>query len=184
MKNKRLFLGFPVDKILTTRLENFKKYFGHDLTHIPGFKWVAKSNFHLTLLFIGSVPAAEIPEILKKCEKVFSESREFDLTTKFFTVFPYRKPRMIWLEFERSEIYENLVEKIHRSIFGQTNGKRALPHITLARFKGRITPDLQWPVEPPINLSCRKVNLYESDLKPGGAVYRIMKSYELKSRLD
>jgi len=179
MKNKRIFWGISVNKILTGKLNEFRYEFIQNQSQSSVNKWVKTENYHLTLLFIGPIPENKIHSICLKAEKLFYETSDFYLQPKFFTTFPYRKPRMIWLEFIRSEAFEKLVMELRKSVLiTQTSGK-IIPHITLTRFKHDSLTDRSWPIDPSLKLLCNKINLYESELTPEGPIYTVIRSFDL-----
>ncbi|RLD24863.1 MAG: RNA 2',3'-cyclic phosphodiesterase [Bacteroidetes bacterium] len=180
MKNKRVFWGISVDKILTSKLNEFKCEFSQKESQTPVNKWVKAENYHLTLLFIGPIPENKIPSICWKAEKLFSKTSSFYRQPKYYTTFPRRKSRMIWLEFIRSEGFEKLVNELSKSIFKTHPSNQIIPHITLTRFKHGLLTDRSWPIDPELKLSCTKVNLYESELTPEGPIYTSIQAFDLK----
>jgi 2'-5' RNA ligase len=179
MKNKRLFIGFSLNKILTTKINDFKDNFIKKRGYIPEYKWVKPENYHLTLLFVGSVSEKEIPSICDISEKIFAETKSFDLEPTNFTSFPHRKPKMIWLRFENSEVFKKLVFDLRESILKSYNTGQAIPHVTLARIKRMSINDQSWEMEGKCDLFCDTAHLYESELKPEGSIYSIIKSFRL-----
>jgi 2'-5' RNA ligase len=180
MKNKRVFWGISIEKILTSKLTEFKDEFTNKQGQTSVNKWVKKENYHLTLLFIASISENKIPLICKKAEKLFLETSSFNLYPKYFTTFPRRKSRMIWLEFIRSEPFEKLAFELSKSILNIQPSNKIIPHITLTRFKHGLLTDRSWPIDPKLKLSCDKVHLYESMLTPAGPIYSIIKTFYLK----
>jgi 2'-5' RNA ligase len=180
MKNKRIFLGISTEKILTNKLTEFRPVFANTQGQIPVNKWVKAKNLHLTLLFIGSISEIKIPIICRKAENLISETSSFNLYPKYFTTFPRKKSRMIWLEFIRSEPFEKLATELNMSIFKTQPSGMIIPHITLTRFKQGSLTDRSWPIDPKLKLSCDKVHLYESMLTPAGPIYSIIKTFYLK----
>lgn len=180
MKNKRIFWGISVGKILTGKLIDFKNNLAEYESQTPVYKWIKTENYHLTVLFVGSVSENKIPSICLKAEKLFLETSTFNLQPKFFTTFPSRKSRMIWLEFMRSEPFEKLVNELSKSIFNTAPSNNVIPHITLTRFKHGSLTDRSWPIDPELRLSCNKINLYESVLTPEGPIYSIIRTFDLK----
>lgn len=180
MKNKRIFFGFSIEKILTNKLIEFRSIFTNTQSQIPVNKWVKAKNFHLTLLFIGSISENKIPIICKNIENLISETSSFILYPKYFTTFPPINSSMIWLEFIRSEPFEKLVIELNKSILKTQPKEIIIPHITLTRFKHETITDRSWPIDPNLKLSCGKVHLYESVLTPDGPIYSIIKTFSLK----
>lgn len=109
MKTKRIFIGFPINKILTVKLLDFRLKLAQNILHSVDLKWVKDKNYHLTLLFIGSVKEDEITPIFSLVEKIHADVSDFNLITSQITTFPHRKPKMIWCEFQPSETFGKLV---------------------------------------------------------------------------
>lgn len=179
MKNKRIFWGISVDKILTSKLMGFREEFAQNHSQESVNKWVKEQNYHLTLLFIASISENKIPSICRKAEKLFSKTSGFKFQPKYFTTFPHRNPSMIWLEFIRSVPFEKLVFELTNSVLKKHTAGMIIPHITLTRFKRGSLTDRSWPIDPELKLSCRKINLYESVLTPDGPIYSIIESFKL-----
>lgn len=150
------------------------------LRGVKGLKPVRKENLHLTLLFLGDTGS----------EEKFSELRRlsfspFNLATTEIRLFPERKPRLIWLELEESEELNDLYGRIAR-VFGVSEKLKA--HITLARIKWLLPQDyrvvseeirLANPFEADFTVNC--FNLYNSELRPEGPVYRVAESFSSES---
>jgi 2'-5' RNA ligase len=177
MKNKRLFIGFPINKILTTKITGFRDDFVKIKGYIPEYKWVKSENYHLTILFIGSVLENEIQSICTSVEKIFAQTQSFVLKPDCFTAFPSGKPQMIWLRFENSEAFGKLVFDLRKLILKSNKPSRAIPHVTLARIKRINIKDQSWEIKGKHELLCDTANLYESVLTPEGPVYSIIKNY-------
>ena len=179
MKNKRIFWGISVNKILTNKLIEFKNEFAKKPSQDTVNKWVMEENYHLSLLFVGSVSENKIHSICQNFEKLFLETSSFKLYPKYFTTFPHQKSRMIWLEFIRSEPFEKLATELSKSFFNSQPSNRIIPHITLTRFKHGSLTDRSWPIDPKLTLSCENINLYESVLTPERPIYTIIKTFNL-----
>jgi len=149
-------------------------------------RWVAPESIHITLKFIG-----EMPE--KRLEDVDTELRGF--TWKPFTItvrsvgfFPgKRSPRVFWAGLEAptmKDMAEELDARMER--LGFDKEKRAFrPHVTLARARdNRIDSSLVAGSEPYQehdfgSFIADRVFLFQSTLKPSGAVYEKLKEYLL-----
>ena len=168
----RQFLAIPLPEELKNELgEVIAPFRG-----IKGLKPVRKENMHLTLLFLGDTGS----------EEKFSELRKttlspFTLSTTWIKLFPEKKPRLIWLELEESEELNDLYNKITR-VFEVKEKLKA--HITLARIKWLLLQDYRVvsevigkanPFEADFEVSC--FNLYNSELRPEGPVYRVAETF-------
>ena len=168
----RQFLAIPLPAPI-------KEELGEIIAPLRGFRGlnpVRKENLHLTLLFLGDAGSEEKFSELRKIS--FSP---FILATTEIRLFPERKPRLIWLELQKSEELYDLYNKI-AAVFGVSEKLKA--HITLSRIKWLLPQDyrvlseeigLNNPFEADFSVSC--FNLYNSELRPEGPVYRVAETF-------
>jgi RNA 2',3'-cyclic 3'-phosphodiesterase len=103
---------------------------------IPGARWVAEENLHLTLRFIGETDrhaADRVHEALGAV--VFSP---FEVRLQGTATFGERKPRLLYAGVAASpellQLYEKVVTALSRAGVASPNGRRYVPHVTLARL--------------------------------------------------
>ena len=149
-------------------------------------RWVAPESVHLTLKFIGEAPEARVEEI---------DAALAALSWKPFTVFVRglgffpgsRSPRVLWAGLDASTMNE-LAQQIDTRMerLGFEKEKRAFrPHLTLARARGsRIDASLVEAVSSYEDydfgsFTVDRFHLFQSILKPSGAVYIKLKEYLL-----
>jgi len=157
------------------------------LSHgVPGAKWVAPEQFHLTLRFIGEVDGGMLDEIAEALGDV--EAPAFTLALDGVGHFPPRgAPRVLWAGVNDDAALGRLHERIEARLrwLGVAPDRRGFaPHVTLARLKqaplarvrdylalngGFATED--FPVT--------EFQLYSSHLGTAGAVHRVEASYPL-----
>ncbi len=124
----RLFVGidFPPELKLTLSLI---------CAGIPGARWVASDNLHLTLRFIGEVSE----EIAGDIDAALSRLRapSFPLGLSGIGVFTPEKPRVLWVGTLREPRLLSLREKIETALIRAglpPETRRFSPHVTLARL--------------------------------------------------
>jgi 2'-5' RNA ligase len=174
-----LFVGIALPEDLRTRLAAL-------CGGIPGARWVAPENLHLSLRFIGEVEDTLIDDIDTALARIRAPA--FDLTFADVGRFESgRKPRTLWVGVERSPPLERLQVKIEAAIVGlrlAPESRKFTPHVTLARFKStparRVAAFLSahslfrhGPV--PVD----RFTLFSSQLGKGGSVYRVEADYAL-----
>ena len=155
---------------------------------VPGAKWVAPEQFHLTLRFIGEVEGALYDEIADALGDV--EAPAFRLAFDGVGHFPPRgAPRVLWAGVNDGAAPGRLRERIEARLrrLGVAPDRRGFaPHVTLARLKqaplvkvrdylalhGAFASD-DFPVTA--------FHLYSSRLGAAGAVHRVEASYPLAS---
>ena len=105
-------------------------------TGIPGARWVPIANYHLTLRFIGEVPAFRAEEI--DAALAAMRSRSFTLELAGAGTFAKSgRETALWIGVARNPALDHLAGKIETTL--QRAGlpaerRRFTPHITLARL--------------------------------------------------
>lgn len=101
--------------------------------------WVPPDRFHLTVLFIGHVPPAQLDAIERALEEPIPEP-PFDLLVAGTGVFPPSgRPRVIWAGCKGgAEAFVRLQRETYRRLSPLVPlepEREATPHLTLARVK-------------------------------------------------
>ncbi|MCS7089584.1 MAG: RNA 2',3'-cyclic phosphodiesterase [Verrucomicrobiota bacterium] len=150
---------------------------------LEGVRWVPAHQWHMTLRFLGDVPANQVSQVREGLEAACAGQKSFVLKLEGWGCFPsVQRPRVFWLGFG-GEV--RTLEHLQARIFEQTmawgrqqeQGFRA--HLTLARIRdgspaARRGLDRcldRLPSLPMISWAVEEVVLYRSELQPGGAVH-------------
>lgn len=176
----RLFVAVDLPPSLKTILANMS--FG-----IPGAKWVAEEQLHLTLRFIGEVDGGVFADIREALSGIKAES--FTMQLKGMGYFPPRKkPNVLWVGIDKNERLQALRNRVENAIVKAglpPEQRKFSPHITLARLRDtplkKITNFLSGNslfASEPFQVS--EFHLYSSVLTPKGAIHQIEATYPLK----
>ena len=175
----RLFIAVDLPGTMKKNLETM--FFG-----IPGARWVALDQLHLTVRFIGEVDGALFLDIKNTLEEV--SISPFDLQLKGVGHFPPRgAPRVIWVGLKTGKPLQLLRKKIDGALLQiglKPEGRKFSPHITLARLKN--TP-LQKVADflsanglfSQEHFQIDEFKLYSSTLTPKGAIHKVERVYYL-----
>ena len=164
--------------VAITLPEDLRSSLGDLCSGLPGARWVAPENLHLTLRFIGEVEGHEAEDIDAALSGIRCE--RFFLTLAGVGDFgDGKRLRSVWVGVEPNGTLERLQAKVEQAIqrAGQPPEKRKFkPHVTLARFKSNPGGKLQsYFAErslfraPPFEVS--EFTLYSSYLSHEGAIY-------------
>jgi RNA 2',3'-cyclic 3'-phosphodiesterase len=103
-------------------------------------RWTKVEQLHLTLKFLGNVPAGSLDAVKQSLAEACAETAPFLLRARGIGFFPNdRQPRVVWVGFEGDEkVLMELQRLVERRLapFAEKPGKeRFLAHATLGRFQ-------------------------------------------------
>jgi 2'-5' RNA ligase len=134
---------------------------------------VPREHLHVTLVFFGSRPAAELPAIVERLERAAVAAAPVELRGA-----RYRETRAVaMLAFEDVGGHGAALA----AAAGRTEERPWLPHVTLARFRERprVKEELPDRIRTGV-LVPSDAAAYLSKLRPSGAEYEILASAPLK----
>ena len=149
------------------------------------FRWQDDEQLHLTLRFVGEVERRVADDLADALCRIRSDP--FELRIASVGRFEQRNSGALWAGVEPKEPVAALAGKVERvcQSVGLEPERRAFhPHITLARWKGRRTREVQAYLERAGALSSgpfpvNEFTLFESRLSKHGAHYEAVASYPL-----
>lgn len=150
-------------------------------------------NIHLTLKFLGDIPASLVDSIVRRLDRKLEDEGPFPLRVRGLGAFPAMdKPRVIWAGFEPSEelltLQRNVLEALEKLPI-KRDRKIFRPHLTLARVRqsspgliaGILQPRLQTDFG---SFSADRFTLFRSQLTPQGAIYTSLNEWVLGRRRE
>lgn len=188
-KMKRLFLAIPIkttDNDFIPLFDGLKR----QLAHEKRINWVKPHNIHLTLKFIGDTPNEDIPKIIDAVDEMLKNHKSFTMDFNRTGIFGSRyAPRVLWLGFNDTpqELYD--LEDDTLSTFDKLGYLRDrqnfVPHITLGRIKElcekqyfqKIVSGIEQ--KSYIKQEVNEIILFQSMLRPEGAVYKEIKKFKI-----
>ncbi|MDD5748490.1 MAG: RNA 2',3'-cyclic phosphodiesterase, partial [Actinomycetota bacterium] len=143
-----------------------------------GVRWVPKDNLHVTVKFLGRDSEMIVPGLLDNMGKI-KELLPLSLIVGGIGGFPSsRSAKVIWVGTEDSKeklrkIYK-ILEKELENYGIEKEGRKFMPHITIGRSREPVNIPVDKIEIQPLEFIVREIALYESILKPGGALYSII----------
>ncbi len=175
----RLFVALPIPDSVASGLLMMQG-------GMPGARWQAREQLHLTLRFIGEVDGREARDL----DEVLSgiDAPAFDLQLHGVGQFGNKQPHSLWAAARPNDLLDHLQRKVDTAIrrIGQPqDAHKFTPHVTLGRLRH---PDLdkvrEWLVEHALATSpefaVSAFCLYSSKLTSYGSIYRIEQEYPLR----
>lgn len=154
-------------------------------------RWTRPANLHLTLKFLGAIPAERVAAVAAALGSVAAGHAPFTLAATGIGVFPDpSRPRVIWAGLAQADdSLARLQGDIDRALeaAGFAREARAFHgHLTLGRFTagagggGIAAAAAGYAAERFGSFEVGEVVLFQSDLRPEGAVYTALARARLK----
>jgi 2'-5' RNA ligase len=107
-------------------------------------KWVDPDSIHLTLKFLGNIPAEKVPDIARAIGEASAEAKPFTLELQGLGAFPsLRSPRVVWVGVRGDVgLIVHLQKRIDQALIhlGFPAERREFsPHLTLGRLRDKAT---------------------------------------------
>lgn len=153
-------------------------------------RWTRPEGVHLTLKFLGNVQPDQVPAIRAAMEEATRGFRPMEVRVADVGAFPNeRRPRVVWVGLEEptgslAGLQSRLEEALEPLGF-EPEGRPFRPHLTLARIRspgraGGVLRALEAHRGVEIGkITVDRIVLYQSTLKPTGAVYTILEEVAL-----
>jgi 2'-5' RNA ligase len=182
LQKHRLFVGVEIDDngraALAKISERLRK-------RLPGLRFVAPENYHLTIAFLGNVADGAIAPVEAALARIASQHQRFSLILERIGAFPHeRKPRIVYLGCRgASAEYRKLARDTNAGMnaLGYGDEKDDVPHVTLARVVegGRVA--LPMFDVPAVRETIDALTLFESIPHAGNTRYESRGRFPLGS---
>lgn len=151
-------------------------------------RWTDPDSIHLTLKFLGDTPAERVEAIAQAMAAAAGGFAPFSFTVAGFGCFPNpRRANVLWAgvpEVPRALAGLQRAVDLQLTRLGyEKETRRFSPHLTLGRVNKRISSEdreklaallVQTEVGVLGTVQVAEVVLFQSDLRPGGAVHRAL----------
>lgn len=180
----RAFLAIPIPAELQEPIRQLQHRMAE---RFPDLRWVRPANLHLTLKFFAAVTEEQLEKIGDIMLSVGRLQTPFQVRLAGVGVFPHpARARVVWLGIEGAEPLNELFLAIDRELqqIGIPREERPFsPHLTLARCRQPLVSAAS-ALEPFRHTVCgtlpvERIVLYQSQLRPGGAIHRPLKIVDL-----
>ena len=156
-------------------LENFLS----EIRPLAKIRWVRRSQFHITLKFLGENSRAVTEDVIDALSPL-KHFEPFTVELSYIGAFPnLSAPRVLWLSGDKgARELGTLSKKVNDTLYDmagiEREPKKFQAHLTLARLKDSYLPEnllRKLGEVPKISWVCDELYLMKSDLKPSGPVY-------------
>lgn len=176
----RMFLGIPLPAVVR---EGLRAEVTKLRPVMPGVRWVADANYHITTLFLGDIDRREAARVEGLMESVRIGAGEARLSC-LAQLPPKGAPRVVIATLDVDG--ETICRRIHSFFSGVLSeygdNRSYSPHVTLGRVRRgmRVSMPAEGNLETTQKFFLENIVLFESVLHPHGAVYRPVRSVSLQ----
>ncbi|MCS7251917.1 MAG: RNA 2',3'-cyclic phosphodiesterase [Anaerolineae bacterium] len=180
----RAFIAVEIPPELQKQLAQVQDRLRRELRDLP-IRWVQPESIHLTLKFLGMIPASHIDEIVAALRGLALERGPFTFVVEGIGCFPdLQHPRVIWAGISDPTralgVFQRLVESSMQKLGYPPEDRPYQPHLTLGRVGREAAPAHHRRIAEVIEqttaerfgeVRAAEIVLMRSDLHPHGAVY-------------
>jgi 2'-5' RNA ligase len=178
-EGNRLFVAIEIPEEIKNALTDLQR-------HIPDLKWTPPAHLHLTIRFIGLVPAATMKAVQESLRRI--RHGAFRLTVAGLGLFPRRTGGILWAGVHEEPALRQLRRQVDEALCLQTElslpDTPFSPHLTLCRLKKLASPTLKNLVKEKIGerfgeFPVTAFTLFRSHLRQSGAIHEAAERYAL-----
>jgi 2'-5' RNA ligase len=168
------------------------RYVSHLRESVPDVRasWSRESGIHLTLKFLGEVPAKTVTDFSAAISRAVTGIEPFSVLLGGKGVFPKRRdPRVLWIGVKDSEgKFEELHLRVETESFARgfaKEKKRFHPHLTLARLRSQQNVRELVEAHEVLAFDAQEIRIAElvvfrSELSSSGSRYTVISRHALK----
>ena len=153
---------------------------------LQGARWIDPDNYHITLRFIGDVDHTTANEVADALDRL-SDSEAFGVRLSHLGWFGGDKPRALYAGVDNNAALQRLQaaqERVLQRLGLAPEGRKFVPHVTLARLRGGSGADLARFMAfsgqfMPMEFAVGRFVLFSSRDSVGGGPYLVEQSYPL-----
>jgi RNA 2',3'-cyclic 3'-phosphodiesterase len=153
---------------------------------LHGARWIDTENYHITLRFIGDVDYATANEVTDALDRL-AHSEAFTVKLSHLGSFGGDKPRALYAGVENNATLQRLQaaqERVLQRLGLDPDGRKFVPHVSLARLKGTAAEDLARFMAfagrfEPLEFPVERFVLFSSRDSVGGGPYLVEQAYPL-----
>lgn len=180
----RLFVATTLPASILENLAAIQQRLRVDIPH-GVVRWVDPRGIHLTLKFLGDVPASQQPELESALNDAVGDREPFELVLSELGCFPnVRRPRVVWVGLAGAlQELRGLRDDVERTIAPlgyPTEDRPFSPHLTLGRVRREASASQASLIGAQVMRSqhtdlrawrVSSLSLMQSELSPAGATY-------------
>jgi RNA 2',3'-cyclic 3'-phosphodiesterase len=197
MQSIRAFTAIPLPTSILDGIERIQRKLERDVPY-RSVRWVRPAAIHLTLKFFGDISTSKVPGVEEALQTVALHAPGCCCTVSGLGCFPTpQRPRVIWVGITetsgRLAALQDAIEEAVTPLGFERERRGFTPHLTLGRVTRRATREdaaelgsliRQTDVGELGEVTVDRICLIKSTLKPTGAEYSVLRTFELRKPGD
>ena len=192
----RLFVAIPIPELVQNEMTRVQREL-QSLALPRAIAWTRPEQFHLTLRFLGGVPAARLEDLKTAVGAVCANARPLQLRAAGVGFFPNaHSPRVVWIGIQDGEqLLMDLQRQIEAAVQPFTSERGAgnfAGHATLGRVKdlkrsdaGKLAAHAQTIKDRVLGgWTAHEIEIVRSELFPSGARHTLLAAFPLANKLN
>lgn len=192
MERIRSFIAIEVPQTLQAGMGELQRELKRTEADV---KWVRPEGIHLTLKFLGSISLEDVEKLTSAITPVVAAWVPFELRIFSLGCFPSsRNPRVLWLGVDRggAEVLslQEAIENKAAEVGFLSETKPFKPHLTLGRVRSAkgmnpLIQAMEKHKDAEIgSFRVKEVHLFQSELKPSGAVHTKLRAFLMRENQE
>ena len=187
-KMVRSFIAIPVPRSGIEVLERAVKRLDSEIG--GQVRWVRPRGIHLTLKFMGDIPASTLERVLEALPQVTASFSPFEISMSGLGVFPNpRRPRVLWAGLDGDlgtlSALQSAVDQAAEKLGLPKEDRLFSPHLTLGRVRRDTNEEQSRKIgylmtntglRAPLSWSVETVDLMRTELDPTGSRHYLVGS--------
>ncbi len=180
----RLFIAAEIPPEATRALAGWQKQF---LSSEKSLRLVPETHLHITLIFMGQTQEKELLAASGQMAELGRSDplTSFEVTADGLVGLPKgRNPRVIAASLVEpagrlKSIHDRLAAGLTQKNIYKREKRRFFPHVTIARARRKTKFNLAEIQPEPVKFTAVRITLYNSILKPSGAIHQALETVQL-----
>jgi len=179
----RTFIALDLDSEIKVRLSDLLRRLRW--RGPKGITWARESGMHITLKFLGEIDEPRAARVVEAMKAAASAIPAFGLSIRGTGAFPPvpRPPRVLWIGTDEPAAFLDLQTRLESALEAlgfEPESRPFHPHLTIGRVKnpsvlGEAKAELERVKDAEFGeMTVRKITLFQSTLRPEGAVYSVI----------
>ncbi len=180
---KRIFIALNVPaegvRLIASRVRSIRK-------ELPGIIWEKPEKWHITVHFLGAIPASKIRQVGEILIKLTIGLHPFSVSLSGLTFLPnHTAPKILILPLEPCQALSSFQAGLSSALsvcgIGVRENRTFTPHLTIGRIRNtKETGGFEKMHHFHVKMWISTVSLIESTLEPDGSSYARISTIHLK----